>query len=163
MCGYEMFRQNMKATSYKYTWPVMKSVPRIEYPLGGSSKKGSHVYFLLQVFWVILLFDINVILMLQSWCPDVTIVESDVIIVRPWQLSTGSKYDYLFCYCPLVGILFEVLRIIMYVGSPIFSKHCSMFQSLYSWYFSDSSSGKTETFMLHAGITCSIHIKLVVY
>ncbi len=24
---------------------------------------------------------------------------------------TGSKHDYLFCYCPLVGILFEVLRI----------------------------------------------------
>ncbi len=45
------------------------SVPQIEYPLGGSSKKGSHVYFLLQVFWVILLFcqivqlfDINVVL-----------------------------------------------------------------------------------------------------
>ncbi len=32
------------------------SVPRIEYPLEGSSKIGSHVYFLLQVFWVILLF-----------------------------------------------------------------------------------------------------------
>ncbi len=47
-------------------------VPQIEYPLGGSSKKGSHVYFLLQVFWVILLFyqivllsDINVVLMWQ--------------------------------------------------------------------------------------------------
>ncbi len=40
------------------------SVPQIEYPLGGSSKKGSHVYFVLQVFWVILLFDINVVLML---------------------------------------------------------------------------------------------------
>ncbi len=34
---------------------------------------GSHVYFLLQVFWVILL-----------------------LIVVPWQLSTGSKHDYLF-------------------------------------------------------------------
>ncbi len=32
------------------------SVPRIEHPLGDSSKKGSHVYFLLQVFEVILLF-----------------------------------------------------------------------------------------------------------
>ncbi len=33
------------------------SVPQIEYPLGGSSKKkSSHAYFLLQVFWVILLF-----------------------------------------------------------------------------------------------------------
>ncbi len=86
------------------------SVPQIEYPLGGSSKKGRHVYFLLQVFWVILLFckivllfDINAIL--------ITIVQSDVTIVVPWQLSTGSKHDYLFWYCPLVGILFEVLRI----------------------------------------------------
>ncbi len=42
---------------------------------------------------------------------DVTIVQSDVTIVVPWQLSTGSKHDYLFCYCPLVRILFEVLRI----------------------------------------------------
>ncbi len=32
--------------------------------LGGNTKKGSHVYFLLQVFWIILLFDINVVLML---------------------------------------------------------------------------------------------------
>ncbi len=47
------------------------SVPQIEYPLGGSCKKGSHVYFLLQDFWVILfcqivlLSDINVVLMSQ--------------------------------------------------------------------------------------------------
>ncbi len=60
------------------TWPSdlssMKqfSVSQIEYPLGDSTKKGSHVYFLLQVFWVILLFhqivplsDINVVLMSQ--------------------------------------------------------------------------------------------------
>ncbi len=39
------------------------SEPQIEYPLGGSSKKSIHVYFLLQVFWVILLYDINVVLM----------------------------------------------------------------------------------------------------
>ncbi len=38
-------------------------------------------------------------------------VRSDVTIVVPWQQSTGSKHDYLFCYCPLVGILFEILRI----------------------------------------------------
>ncbi len=31
------------------------SVPQIEYPLGGSNKKGSHVYFLLIVAMVILL------------------------------------------------------------------------------------------------------------
>ncbi len=43
------------------------------------------------------------------WWPDVTIVQSDITIVVPWQLSTGRLHDYLFCYCPLVGILFEVL------------------------------------------------------
>ncbi len=32
-------------------------------------------------------------------------------IVLPRKLATGSIHDYLFCYCPLVGILFEVLRI----------------------------------------------------
>ncbi len=85
-----------------FLWPnshdggtqIQFSVPQIEYPLGGSSKKGSHVYFLLQVFWVILLFDINVVLILP-WSPDVTIVLSDITVV-PWQLSTGSKHDYLF-------------------------------------------------------------------
>ncbi len=50
----------------------------------------------------LLLFDINVVLMLPWWT-DVTIVESDIIKVVPWQLSTGSKYDYLFCYCPPSG------------------------------------------------------------
>ncbi len=34
----------------KTLYVVQFSVPQIEYPLGGSSKKGSHVYFLLQVF-----------------------------------------------------------------------------------------------------------------
>ncbi len=57
---------------------ILSTLNRI--PTRGSSIKGSHVYFLLQVFWVILLFcqivllfDINVILMLPWW-PDVTIV-----------------------------------------------------------------------------------------
>ncbi len=45
------------------------------------------------------------------WWPDVIIVQSDITIVVPWQLSTGSIHDYLFCYCPLVSILFEFLRI----------------------------------------------------
>ncbi len=56
-----------------------------------SNIKSSHVYFLLQVFWVILLFskivplfEINVVLMLP-WPPDVTIVQSDITIVVPWQ------------------------------------------------------------------------------
>ncbi len=34
------------------------------------------------------------------------------IIVLPRNLATGSIHDYLFHYCPLVGILFEVLRIV---------------------------------------------------
>ncbi len=42
------------------------SVFWIEYPLGGSSKKGSHVYFLVQVFWVILLF--CEIVQMLIWC-----------------------------------------------------------------------------------------------
>ncbi len=33
-------------------------------------------------------------------------------IVLPRKLATGGIHDYFFCYCPLVGILFEVLRII---------------------------------------------------
>ncbi len=32
-------------------------------------------------------------------------------IVLPRKLATGSIHDYLFCNCPLVGILFKVLRI----------------------------------------------------
>ncbi len=87
-------------------------------PTRGSSKKGSHVYFLLQVFWVILLFDINVVLMLPWW-PDITIVQSDATIIVPWQLSTGSKHDYLFLLLPVVGILFEVLRITQVPGAPV--------------------------------------------
>ncbi len=39
------------------------------------------------------------------WWPDVT-------IAVPCQLSPGSIHDYLFCCCTLVGILFEVLRIV---------------------------------------------------
>ncbi len=40
-----------------------------------------------------------------------TIVKFDITIVLPRKLATGSIHDYLFCYCPLVGILFEILRI----------------------------------------------------
>ncbi len=63
--------RNMYAVSL-ITMIKLFSVPQIEYPLGGSCKKGSHVYFLLQDFWVMLLFcqivllyDINVVLMSQ--------------------------------------------------------------------------------------------------
>ncbi len=40
-----------------------------------------------------------------------TIEQFDKTIVFPRKLATGSIHDYRFCYCPLVGILFEVLRI----------------------------------------------------
>ncbi len=55
--------QNVKGLLSK-DLTIQFSVPQIEYPLGGSSKNSSHVYFLLQVFWVILLFDTKVVLML---------------------------------------------------------------------------------------------------
>ncbi len=41
-----------------------------------------------------------------------TIVQFDKTIVLPRKCATGSIHDYLFCYCPLVCILFEVLRIV---------------------------------------------------
>ncbi len=44
--------------------PILSTSNRIPTRVFYSSKKANHVYFLLQVFWVILLFDINVVLML---------------------------------------------------------------------------------------------------
>ncbi len=41
----------------------------------------------------------------------VKIVQFDKTIVLPRKLATGSINDYIFCYYPPVGILFEVLRI----------------------------------------------------
>ncbi len=86
------------------------SVPQIEYTLGGSSKKGSHVYFLLSchdttiVTWLYFC-DISPLTMVA--------LEQHLYqtIVLPRKLGTGSTHDYLFCYCPLEGMLFEVLRI----------------------------------------------------
>ncbi len=59
-----------------------------------TTKKGSHVYLLLQIFcvkllfWPILqLFDINVVLMLPWW-PDVTIVQSDITMTMSIFYST---------------------------------------------------------------------------
>ncbi len=49
------------------------SVSQIEYPPGGSSIKGSHVYFLLQVLWVILLF-----------CQIVLLFDINVLLMLPW-------------------------------------------------------------------------------
>ncbi len=73
------------------------SVPQIEYPLGGSSKKGSHVYFLLIVAMVLLELWHQIVLL---WHHSIT------------QKTCNRKYTWLpLCYCPLVSILFEVLRI----------------------------------------------------
>ncbi len=87
------------------------SVLQIEYPLGSSSKKGSHVYFLLIVAMVLLLWRHIVLLWHQ-----VTMVASEPHFWQNnniTQKTCNRKYihDYLFCYCPLVAILFEVLRI----------------------------------------------------
>ncbi len=41
-----------------------------------------------------------------------TIVHFDKSIVLHRKFATGSIHDYLFCYCPLEGILFDVLRIV---------------------------------------------------
>ncbi len=41
-----------------------------------------------------------------------TIIQFDKTIVFHRKHATGSIHDYIFCYCPLVGILFEILRIV---------------------------------------------------
>ncbi len=40
-----------------------------------------------------------------------TIIQFDKTKVLPRKLATGSIPDNIFCDCPIVGILFEVLRI----------------------------------------------------
>ncbi len=87
------------------------SVPQIEHPLGCCSKKGSHVYFLLIIAMVLLLW-LQIVLLWHQ----VTMVAPEQhlyqTIALPRKLATGSTHDYLFCYCPLVDILFELLRIV---------------------------------------------------
>ncbi len=72
LCPFPLHNQLLvveKLTAYLI---IQFSVPQIEYPPGGSSKTGSHVYFLLQDFWeillfcqIVLLFDRNVVLTSQ--------------------------------------------------------------------------------------------------
>ncbi len=110
----QCYNHNNKYSKYtysnlKFSW-ILSTSNRI--PNRGSSKIGSHVYFLLQVFCVLLLF-------CRKCCSDATMVtlcQNSTI----WHYNsstmatiTGSKHDYLFCDCPLVGILFEVLWIII--------------------------------------------------
>ncbi len=89
---------------------IQFSLPQREYSLGGSSKRGSHVYFLLIVAMVLLLWCQIVLLWHQ-----ITMVASEQhlyrTIVLPRKLPTWSIHDYRFCYCPLMGIQVEVLRI----------------------------------------------------
>ncbi len=86
------------------SWPILLTLANVVILSTSNriptSKNGSHVYFLLQVFWVLLLFDINVVLILQWW-PDFTIVQTNVTIVVLWQLLTGSIHEYLFATAPL--------------------------------------------------------------
>ncbi len=90
--------------------PILSTCTSNRIPTRGSSKKGSHVYFLLQVFWVILLFDINVFsdATMVNCCHNSTIWHHNSITMA----TITRKYTWLpFCYCPLMSILFEVLRI----------------------------------------------------
>ncbi len=96
-------------------------VPQIEYPLGGNNKKGSHVYFLLIVAMLLLLW-CHIVLFwhhITIVAPEQhlyqTIVQFDKTIVLPQKSETGSVLGYHFCYCPLVGILFEVLSLAEYI------------------------------------------------
>ncbi len=95
-------------------WVTEFAVPQIEYPLGGISKKCSHVYFLLIITMVLLLWRQIVLLWHQVTMILVseqhlfqTIVQFDKTIGLSRKLATGSIHDYLFCYCPLVGIQFD--------------------------------------------------------
>ncbi len=67
------------------------------------------------VAMVLLLWRQNILLWHQ-----ITMVASEQhlyqTIVLPRKLAIGSIHDYLFCYCPVVGILFEVRRIYNFLG-----------------------------------------------
>ncbi len=52
---------------------VNSQYPQIEYTLGGISKKGSHAYFLLQVFWVIVWYKHCSDVTIVTWCHNSTI------------------------------------------------------------------------------------------
>ncbi len=84
-------------------------------PTRGQKQKCSHVYFLLIVAMVLLLWPHFVLLWHQVTMVTSQqhlyhiIVHFDKTIVLPRKRATGSKHEYLFCYGPLVGILFEAL------------------------------------------------------
>ncbi len=79
---------------------ILSTANRI--PLGGSSKKGSHVYFLLQVFWVILLFCQMILLFdMLIWCYN-----GDL---------TSQKYDlkYIWPHCDFGRIILTRLILLI--------------------------------------------------
>ncbi len=86
-----------KPALWEYAKPFMVefSLPQIEYPQGGSSKKGSHVYLLLIVAMVVLLLWHQIVLFWHQ----VTMVASEKhlyqTIVLPRKLTTGSIYTWL--------------------------------------------------------------------
>ncbi len=74
-------------------------------PTRGSSKEGSHVYFLLIVAIVLILWRQIVLLWHQVTMVASeqhlyqTIVHFDKTILLPRKLVIGSIHDYIFCYC----------------------------------------------------------------
>ncbi len=98
-------------TSVSYYKGCQFSVSQIEYLLGGSSKKGSHIYFLLIVAMVLLFW--YQIVLLWHQVTNGSIRTTFISNNNTTQKTCNRKYTWLsFCYCPLVGILFEELTIL---------------------------------------------------
>ncbi len=91
------------------------SVPQIEYPLGGSSKKGSDVYFMLIV---------AIVTSGHHGCIRRIFISNNSTIWQNNNITQNTcnrKYTWLpFCLCLLVDILFEVLRIVILMEVVIF-------------------------------------------
>ncbi len=89
-------------------------VPRLKYPLGSSSNKDNHVYFLLHVFWLILLYCFVKLYYFVYKCrfhaTMVTWYHNSTIWHHYSSTMATIHIYYIGCYRPHVGILFEVLR-----------------------------------------------------
>ncbi len=58
-------------------------------------------------------------IVISDHCGSIRTTFMDKTIVLPRKLVTGSIYDFLFCYCPLVSILFELQTILRNFKTPI--------------------------------------------